>query len=473
MIENSSPLREEMSKIMDSVDVPVSYNWELEFKVKDSFEGEFNLREEDKRFLDDLEINEQIFRPMQITNIDFSDDYEKTIMREVWAKLVISFGMWAKCLYVARDHLLCTIRRTALTSVGLDVDPNAEIEEFTFDVLFHFNEGNSVEGVDYNTISRTDLDNSYKPVIVDVELLDRAVEQMRKVTVGGNARNVKPEDYIKNILAYFTRDLELDGEKAVQEITVLEADNGDKRDHIVIPSGIPLLDVPNYVQNHCGGVYNTGMGCYAVDNKIFVFPLYKTDRFNDEEKTMTIIRLPKKLMPQTERTFRIDGEAIYVLGLSDAVFTDNTRAKQLSEGNGIRFADSRRFMNGYVETKDNKAMARRRENNTEYKAVDLQGQDVVNVANSKITSNAFRERSNLAKRNGGGYAFQWVNAKHEYIYPGMPVRVLYEDKGEVKEMRGLILAAHTSIKLIGEGMTARKHGTTTVISVFALPYTED
>lgn len=473
MIENSSPLRIEMGKIMDSPDVPVSFSWTVEFKVKDTFEGEFNYRDEDKRFLDDLELQERIFKPMIINNIDFVDDFEKSIMREVWIMCVIPFGMWAKCLYLARDHLQCTIRRKALKSVGLEEDENAEIEEFVYDTLFHLDESNSVTGVDYNSVSRTDLDNNYQPVTIKAELLERSVEQVRKVTVGRNGRKATAEDFIKNSLAYFTQDLEVEGEPSVETINVVEGDNTEEREHFIIPSGLPLIDLPNYVQNHCGGMYNTGMGCYAIGKEIYVYPLYKTDRFDDEEKTMTIIRFPKSLMPQVERTFRVEGEAVYVLGLSDAVFTDNSRAKQLSEGSGIRYADSRRFMEGYSENKDNKSMIRRKNNNSEYKAVDLNGEDVINVSTNKITSNAFRERSSFSKRNGSGYVFQWVNAKHEYIYPGMPVRVLYEDKNEVKELRGVILAAHTSVKQIGEGMTARKHGTTTLISIFALPYEED
>lgn len=473
MIENSSPLREEMAQIMDAPDVPVSFEWSLEFKVKETYEGEFKYTEEERRFLDDLELNEKIFVPMQIPNIDFVDDYEKSIMRENWASVVIPFGMWAKCLYPARDHLLCTIKRKALHSVGLSEDEDAEIEEFTFDALFHLDESNSMTAVDFNNVSRTDLDNSYNPLTIKVELLDRSVEKVRKVTVGRNGRNCNPETFIKNSLAYFTQDLEVEGEPAVEVINVIEADNKEQRDHIIIQSGIPLMDLPNYVQDHCGGMYNTGMGCYMVGKSIYVYPLYKTDRLNDETRTLTVIRIPKKMMPQVERTFRQDGDALFILGMSDAIFTDNSKAKQLAGGSGIRYADARKFMTGYSENKDNKSMIRRKENNSEYKAVDLHGEDVINVANNKINSNPFKERSNFARRNGAGYAFQWINAKHELIYPCMPVQVLYEENNEVKELRGVVLSAHTSVKLIGEGMTASQHGTTTMLGVFVLPYEEE
>lgn len=474
MLTSSSPLRSEMEQIMDSEETPVSFNWTLEFKVKDTFKGDFKLTEEELRHLDKDEQEEKIFKPLKVTNIDFKNDYETSIMREIWARVVIPFGMWAKCLYVARDHLTCILKRVSLKNTTFEKVEEAEIEEFVYNVLFHLDESNSLTGVEYGSISRTDLDNSYLPVTVNVELLERGVEQARKVTMGGNYRNVKCEDFIKNILCKFTEELEVDGDKAIKKISMVEAHNKEKREHIVIPYGMPLLDVPNFVHDACGGVYNSGINCYCADDRIYVYPIYQTDRFDKEKKTLTVIRVSRDLMPQVERTFRVDGDALYVLGLSDSLFKDISQAKKLSAGNGVRYADSRKFMNGqFVETKDNKTVADRKKVNSEFKAEDLKEQDTVFVSPNRINSNPFKERSRLTLRDGGTYTFQWHNSKPELLYPGMPVRVLYEHQGEVMELRGVILADHTSVALIGDGMTANKHGTTTVINLFALAHEEE
>jgi hypothetical protein len=472
MLSESTPLRSEMVKIMDAEETPVSFVWSLEFKVKDSFKEEFKLTEEDKIYLDKDELDEKIFKPLKVVNIDFNNDYEKSVMREIWARVVIPFGMWAKCLFIARDHLTCIVRRVALTQQTFDKVENADVEEFIYDTLFHIDESNSLAGVQYNTISRTDLDNNYPPVQVNTELLERAVEKIRKITVGAPYRNVKPEDVIKNVLAHFTEDVEIEGEKAINIISVVEAHNKEKRDHIVIPQGMPLLDVPNYIQDNCGGVYNSSLNCFCIGDKIFVYPIYQTDRFEDEKKTLTVIKLPKEFMPQVERTFRKDGEALFVLGLSDSLYKDISFAKKLNEGNGVRHADSRKFLNKFVENKDNKTKVKRKENNSEYKSEDLLDQDFVTLSNKKINSNPFRERSKLAVRSGGTYTFQWPNSQPELLYPGMPARVLYEEDGEIMELRGVILTDHTSVAMIGQGLASDKHGTTTVINLFALPYKE-
>jgi hypothetical protein len=473
MINTDSPISQEMARIMGDNNQQSNYEWTIEFKVKDTFEGEFDIREEDLRFIPDEEINNKIFIPLKITNIDFKDDYEHAIMREIWGEAIIQFGMWVKCLYPAHQYVEAILRRFPLKAISFDSDEEAEIEEFHYDVIFHLDESNTVQGVDLNVLSRTQLDNQYKPMVVKFELLDKSIEKVRKISIGGNYRNVKPEDFLKNIFVNFTKDVLDEGEPVINEVSVVEAHNKDKRNHIVIPQGMALLDVPTYVQDHCGGVYNSELSVYALNRKIYIFPRYQTDRFEEEQKTLTIYRIPTNYVAQIEKTFMVDGDSLFILGMSEAMFMDNTQIKQLSGGNGTRYADSRRFMHDFFETKDNKAMAKRKENNSEFKAFELQEQDYVPVSINRIHSNAFKERSKLAVRKGGSYLVQWVNSDPELIYPGMPCRILYEEKEEMMEMRGVILGSQTSFAMIGEGLTQSRYGTTTVLNIFAAPFTED
>ena len=472
-MQESSPIRKEIDKILNEKDKDVTYRYNLEIRVKEEFEGEFILTDRDKKYMSEKELNEKIFTPMQVTNIDFVNDYEQSVMQEIWARVILPSGTWVKCLYPARDYCEIILTRKPVKTENFEDKEDAEEEEFIFDALFHIDEGNSLTGVDYTNITKTDLDIHVLPVAVNIELLNKGVEKVRKITVGAPYRNVKPEDFIKNSLAHFTKDIEVDGEPAVKKISVVKAHNENKRDHILIPQGIHLLDLPKYVQDFCGGVYNSNINCYMADDEIYVYPIYQTDRFEDEEKNLTVYRVPPALFPQFEKTYREDGKALYVLGLSDALSIDNSIAKKLADGNGIRYADSRKFLNKFVETKDNKAIAKRKEVNSEFKAEDLKDKDVVTLSTSRINSNPFRERSKLAMRNGGVYTFQWPNSKPELLYPGMPARIFYEENQEVKEMRGVLLKEHTSIAMIGDSIANDRHGNTTTLTLFALPFEEE
>lgn len=472
MADNNTAFYQQILDITSADDTQVSYQWSIQFKIKDTFTGDLALTDDDKSFIDPQETSDKLYTPMQVTNLDFNDNYEKGIMREIWTRAVFPFGMWVKCLYPARENITAIVKRKPLMNKTFAINTDGDEEEFIYDALFHVDESNSFPATDLNKRSRFDLDNAYPPVSIDIELLERAVEQLRKVTVGGIFRNVAPEDYIKNTLANFTKDLTVDGEKAINTISMVEANNTDKRNHIVIPHGMPLLDVPNYVQNNCGGVYNADLNCFALEDKIYVYPIYQTDRFEKEKKNLTVIRVEKQSMSQVEVSYKIDGDSLHILATSDASFKDISLAKKLNTGNGVRFTDSRKFLNGFVTTKDNKAFASRKDVNSEYLSEDLKEQNTVYVSETRISSNPYKERSKLAVRDGGVYSFQWANSKPELIYPGMPARILYEENDEVKELRGLVLSLKTSVALIGSGVTAAKHGTVSALSLFALPYEE-
>ena len=340
---NSSLILAEAGKITSSQAQTVAYDWSLEFKVKDSYTGEFKMTDNDYTLVPKEEKDEKIFTPFKVLNIDFIDDYEKHTFQEIKARVVIPLGMWVKCLYGARNDLLAIVRRVPLANTTYEVLQDAEVEEFVYDCIFHLKQNQNFEANAHASSSRTDLDIRGELLEIDVELLCRNVELVRKVTVGGKYRNAKPEDTIKNILSSFTEDLEVEGSKAINSISMVDAINTEKRDHIIIPHGMPLLDAPLYIQKHCGGVYNVGLNCYAVEDKIFVYPVYQTDRFEKEKKTLTVYKIPTNVAPQVEQSFMVDGDALFVLGLSDAAFGDQSLPKKLASGSGVRHTDSRKF----------------------------------------------------------------------------------------------------------------------------------
>ena len=55
----------------------------------------------------------------------------------------------------------------------------------------------------------------------------------------------------------------------------------------------------------------------------------------------------------------------------------------------------------------------------------------------------------------------------------MPARIFYEENQEVKEMRGVLLKEHTSIAMIGDSIANDRHGNTTTLTLFALPFEEE
>ena len=156
-MDETSPLRQEIDKILAEKDQSVTYRYNIKIKVKDEFKGEFILTDRDKKYMDDEELNEKTFTPLQITNLDFINDYELSVMQELWVRVIIPAGTWVKCLYPAKDDCEIILTRKPLRNVTFEDVEDEEEEEYIYDALFHIDQSNSLTGVDFTNISKTDL----------------------------------------------------------------------------------------------------------------------------------------------------------------------------------------------------------------------------------------------------------------------------------------------------------------------------
>ena len=71
--------------------------------------------------MSEKELNEKIFTPMQVTNIDYVNDYEVSVMQELWTRVILAAGTWVKCLYPARDYCEIVLTRKPVKT-GLDMN---------------------------------------------------------------------------------------------------------------------------------------------------------------------------------------------------------------------------------------------------------------------------------------------------------------------------------------------------------------
>lgn len=464
---DDSPLMNEVDKVIEDGPRDVYYRWEAEFKIKDTFEGELPLTEKDKKLALEEELNEKIYKPLKFLSFDTERDYEKNYGDYLKLRAFVPYGTWVKVLFIAREHLLCTITKTPLIESTYEVDPDREIVTVSYDCIPQMREDLEIEVSRFAMQDKFTLDTTFAPLEIDFELLDRSLEMTRKVTMGAIVRKQKPEDVIKGIMTKFTEDLEIDEGKAVEKITLIKPDNDEEREHFLIPHGTKILDVPNFIQNKCGGVFSTGLNTFFQNNQIYIYPIANLKRFDEEEQTLTVIRVPENRYTDIERTYKLDDKRLTVLATSESKFSDINKAMLLKEGNGVRYADARKFMNKITETKDNKSTIKRKDTNHEYLSVPLEKQNSVEMAETRIHSNPFKEYSKQAKKDGGLFSFVWQNADISLLYPGMPVKVLYSDQEDVKELQGVLLKVHGVIQSTVQGMAPSGHISQASLFVYA------
>ena len=461
----TSPLAKEIDKIVKDGEKKVHFRWDAEFRIREPNDVKISDAEYDVKFTPKEE-DEKLYKPLKVLNIDFVRDYEEGIADEITLQCTIPMGLWLKVLYPYRDYLEVTLIRVPLKEVTGEENDEEEKESEKFACIPKVDQQTTGEGKTLEKFSRFELD--LKGVLdIDFQLFDLSTEKVRTVTVGGIFRRNKPENVVKGLIMGESKKIKLEDGPAIEALNIVKASNEEEREHFFIPQGTLLTEVSAFVQKYCGGLYNSGVNQYLQNKAWYIYPLYDTTRFDQEEKTITIIKVPQLRYRDIERTFRTEGKKLFVLGTSNSEFQDITEISYLREGNGVRFADSRKFLKELVETKDNKAIAHRGKLNHEYVSEDKQNRNNVLLSKDPINGNPFLEYSKLARKKGNIYTFVWENCDTSLVHPGMLAKILYIKNEDIIELHGVVLKVHSAVMLKGQAITAQSHRAVASLSIFA------
>lgn len=460
-----SPLQKEVDKILEDGKKPIASLWKAEFRIREPNPVEISDAYDDVNYVDEDE-KEKIYRPFKVLNIDFQRDYENGIGDYGSLRALLPVGLWLKVLFPYRDFLKVTLTRTPLKETTDELDKEEDIQTETYIAIPNITEQSSGEGKEVDNLSRFELD-THGLIEIEFQLLDQSVDALRSVEFGANFRRCTPEDLVKGVIRKESQKYSTDDGPAIEKVDMVKADLEEPREHFIIPYDTLLTEMPLYVQAKCGGIYNSGIGSYIKNKNWYVYPLYNTTRFSKEERTLTVIKAHELFHMGLERTHRVDGDKLIVIGTSTSEFKDETEVKYLSEGNGTRFGESRLQVHKFGEPSMNKFTAQRAKNNHEYLAEKRPQRNTAYVSRDRIHGNPMEEYTRLARRKGNKYSFVWENSQPELLFPGMTVKILYAKGEEMQELHGVLLKEHTTIQLKGQAITSQAHKTTTSLFIFA------
>ena len=441
-IEQSSLYRE-IKSILNSPSKPVHYHWKAEIHVGD-----------------------KTYKPLKLLSIDFKEDFENNYAAEVLVEMALSGGQYAKRIYPFQDNIDITLFRNPIQEYSDVANQEAvvETERYTATII---DRGNPlIEGNGANSASERDLDltNIFN---ITFQLVNKSLEQLRMISVGGIYRDTDVETVLKGVLASESKKVQVENVRALKGVDMVPASNVTKRDHILIPQGTKLVDMPEYIHRKCGGVYSSGMGYYQQGDYWYIYPCYDTTRFNNSTHTLTVINVPENKFPQVERTYRQDGDSLTIIATGEVKFADDSDVMQLNFGNGIRFADANNFMDGFTVTKDNKTVANRPGTNSEFiSEARPNGNNNVQMSVNAINANSMVEFSKMARRQGCVLSLVWENSLPHLIYPGMMVKMMYLEGEDIKTIYGVALKAHHYVQTKGQGMTDARHVCRSMLAVF-------
>ncbi len=402
---------------------------------------------------------------MKVVSITIVRDFRQAYGDEITLEVMLPSGEFVYDIYPHRQDLKVVLSREVADRQGeLGLSPDIDSQQLRATLID--DHSLTVEGLLNSVHSK---DTLVDIMTVRFQLLDLALERVRLHSVGGLFRDATPAQVLEYILTSVSTGLDLDETNVIRGVEMVESPNSDAHRQIIIPHGTRFPELPRFLHERVGGIYPTGMGVYLFKNHWYVYPLFDLTRFDQSIKTLTLINLPKNQLPGVERTYRKTPHQVIALITGDVKHLDNSEAQLLNLGNGVRYVDARRVVDGFADTAggDNKALISRTENNNEF-VTDKRNSGLNNLQTSsaRTTSNKFAELSKLAQRAGSEIQCVWENSDMGEIYPGMPVKYMYVKDDQIHELKGVVLAAQHYVQTYGVGITDSRHRTDTALHLF-------
>lgn len=407
--------------------------------------------------------NGETYSPLAVMSLNTSRDYVSNYGDVVTLTVMMPLGDYARLIYPNRVGLEVTLTQQTLLEFTDSVDANGKSNSERYSaVLIDQDRSPTVgQGQEVNDIDSLNLTQILE---VHFQIYDKAFEQLRVVEVGGLYRTCKVSDVITTLLTNAVQAPKVSAERAIEGVDMVVADNKDVKGQLVIPHGVHLFDVADFIQARYG-VYNAGLGSYLQNKTWFVYPLYDTTEFHQRKQTITFFVLPKRKFANIERTYDVNGNSITVLVTGETGFKDDSGTNYVNAGNGVRFTSAPALMERPVTTGGNKATIKRDSNNNEFVAGDAVGVNNAPTSARRITANPFVAYSELAAKNGGMLRVVWQNSDATLITPGMAVKVIYMDGENIVAVYGIVHRTnHISHKYAGFGNPRFKNQT--VVDLF-------
>lgn len=433
----------EITRILNSLDTNVHFYWSAKVTTA-----------------------EGTISPLQLISIDIDRDFVNNYADNVIVRLVFGQGTYAHRIAPFKNDLKITLTRIALGAKGAaDLKVGSDVEETFRATLIDVRQEKT--SIQHSAMGDQFSGDMLGIRYVDFQLQDLCLEQVRIYSLGSSFRNAVPGDVLKGILTRASQDIKVDAVSAIKGVEMIEYSNKEVFDHVIIPHGTPLTKIPDYIQNEAGGIYSTGLGFYLFKGWWYVWPLYDLMRHDKTAESVTVMLLPPNFLNGSERTYRITAKQVIILATGEAIHVDTSEGQLYNEGNAIRYADPRKLISGFGEVENNKVVANRANNNSEYLGVDKKTGFVnAKLSDRRATRNSYRESSKLAIRNGSLMMLTWQNSNPDLIKPNVPINVMYVDNGLPVSLKATLMGVQTQVRGLNPGVTNNQYQTITVLKLF-------
>lgn len=392
--------------------------------------------------------------PISVLHYALERNYAEAFGDKHYVTVMMGKGDYAFDIYPQRDAL-----KVDLTAIPTLNSRGGSQPENTGDVTKRYRavllnqKDPSIEDVSHYRSMKQTL-NISDIVVVELELFDDAVHQIRMATTGGIYRDKAPIEVLREALKNTLNLVSTDNRQLITDVVEMPGFNETKRKQIVVPP-TRVVDLAQYLQVKEGGVYSTGVGCYLQENNWHVFCPYNIKLYQKTTKTLSIALMNVNDF-DGERTYCVSGDSITVLTSTSREVMDVGLSEQLNESTGHRFINADTLMDGFAKTSGNKTSISRKDNLYEFSGEKMSdGLNNIQWSDKGATSNPFQYYSELAKRSGRPIQVTWKHGDVSLLEPGMSVKVKLPSAEGIVTYQGTLVGVMENRHPIDEGSVRR------------------
>jgi len=268
-------------------------------------------------------------------------------------------------------------------------------------------------------------------------------------------------------LSKYGKKLQLTGADAFRGVNIERPiDNARAFQMVIIPSAIPLPQLGRWLQNHDEfGIYSKGFGMYYYKGMWWIYPLFKSGRYEQARKVLNIYRLPENVFPTLHATHFTQGKVTTILSTGKGKHIDGNDIVRQNEGTGKRILSSDAVMGetgAYYGS--GQAAATRQDSLSEYQTAKRSSGEEIAPFLDAPTNNLCKHLSANSFNDGDVESIQWNNSDHDVLQPAMPLRFFYMSGDVLKYKEGTLLGARSELQKDTESpdMVFREHSSLTL-----------
>lgn len=206
----------------------------------------------------------------------------------------------------------------------------------------------------------------------------------------------------------------------------------------VVENNVRMVKVAAFIQDEIQGIYREGIGSFIQNQRWYIYPPFNTSQFKKTTRRLTIIQSSSLSIPAADKSFSINGDSVTIICTGGVKMQDLSVSNAFNGELGSHYIQASGFLDKPALTDNNQAVYNREQVTADVTTGKRADQNSMGSV-GEMTDNLAKVQSKMAAKSGMIMITSWQRSDARILDPGMPVRVYYDNGGNVTTLEGTLI----------------------------------